>query len=153
MLSYVPEKLRGIARFALVLCTVTPLCHNFSTVVWHTVFAMRCNCVTNLPQSITWVCSYNYLVYESVKLWKKFQDISPKSLLKVELNYQNSRFSLRTAFDNCLVSISKLLANPRKWTKISTCPLTNRWKNCLWITYFYQSGLEFQKFTTVFQND
>ena len=32
------SQLRRIARFALVLCTVTPLCHNLSTVVRYTVF-------------------------------------------------------------------------------------------------------------------
>ena len=49
-------QLRQNARSTLVLCTDASLYSHFGAVVCHTVFAMRCNCVTNLPQSIIWAC-------------------------------------------------------------------------------------------------
>ena len=47
-------QLRQNARSALVLCTDASLYSHLGAVMRHTVFPMRCNCVTNLPQSITW---------------------------------------------------------------------------------------------------
>ena len=47
------------ADSGLVLCTDMPVGSHSGAVVRHTVFVMRRNCVTMLPQSITWADCYS----------------------------------------------------------------------------------------------
>ena len=96
-------------QIALVLCTVQPLFHNLSAVVRHTVFAMRRNCVTNLPQSITWETSSHCLVTQRFLLEIFFLRVIE------ELSRRNSIDStslMMEYFPNCFNSKGKQLFNP-----------------------------------------